>query len=102
MECCIGELNLKQALVFLDDLIAFSPTLESKHVTTNENTIKDIYDEHLHLVVGNPPMENFPNATFVVSLAHHPKVLAGSFKEEDEFGGLPIITLFAPDESRNN
>ncbi|RXN17162.1 Retrovirus-related Pol polyprotein from transposon 412 [Labeo rohita] len=28
MERCIGELNLKQALVFLDDLIVFSSTLE--------------------------------------------------------------------------
>lgn len=28
MERCIGELNLKQALVFIDDLIVFSPTLE--------------------------------------------------------------------------
>ncbi|KAJ8339479.1 hypothetical protein SKAU_G00362650 [Synaphobranchus kaupii] len=28
MERCIGELNLKQALVFLDDLIIFSSTLE--------------------------------------------------------------------------
>lgn len=26
--CCMGELNLKQALVFLDDLIVFSSTLE--------------------------------------------------------------------------
>lgn len=28
MERCVGELNLKQALVFLDDLIVFSSTLE--------------------------------------------------------------------------
>ncbi|KAF7647554.1 hypothetical protein LDENG_00170760 [Lucifuga dentata] len=28
MEHCIGELNLKQALVFMDDLIIFSPMLE--------------------------------------------------------------------------
>lgn len=28
MEQCIGELSLKQALVFLDDLIVFPPTLE--------------------------------------------------------------------------
>lgn len=28
MELCIAELNLKQALVFLDDLIVFSPTQE--------------------------------------------------------------------------
>lgn len=28
MERCMGELNLKQALVFIDDLIVFSPTLE--------------------------------------------------------------------------
>lgn len=28
MEQFIGELNLKQVLIFLDDLIVFSPTLE--------------------------------------------------------------------------
>lgn len=28
MECCKGELHLKQALVFLDYLIVFSVTLE--------------------------------------------------------------------------
>lgn len=28
MERCIGELNLKQALVFLDDLIVFSSMLK--------------------------------------------------------------------------
>lgn len=28
MEKCMGELNLKEVLVFIDDLIVFAPTLE--------------------------------------------------------------------------
>ncbi|CAL9702462.1 unnamed protein product [Knipowitschia caucasica] len=28
MERCMGDLNLKEALVFIDDLIVFAPTLE--------------------------------------------------------------------------
>lgn len=28
MERCMGDMNLKEALVFIDDLIVFAPTLE--------------------------------------------------------------------------
>lgn len=38
MEKCIGEINLKDVLVFLDDIIVFSETLE-KHETRLLNVL---------------------------------------------------------------
>ncbi|RXN17163.1 Retrovirus-related Pol polyprotein from transposon 412 [Labeo rohita] len=75
--------------------------LGSEHVTMNENTVKAICDKHIvHLVINNPPAETSPNPTLVVSLAHHPKALPESFEEEDQFGGLPVIAPFAPEDIR--
>ncbi|KAL0199310.1 hypothetical protein M9458_007850 [Cirrhinus mrigala] len=67
--------------------------LGSEHVTMNENTVKAI-------LINNPPAETSPKPTLVVSLAHHPKALPESFEEEDQFGGLPVIAPFAPEDIR--
>ncbi|KAG1953594.1 interleukin-1 receptor accessory protein-like 1-A [Pimephales promelas] len=76
--------------------------LEPDHVSMDENTIKALCDKHLvHLVIDNPPVETSPITTYVMSLAHHPRALPGSFEEDYQFGGLPVITSFAPDELRS-
>nr|XP_061828743.1 uncharacterized protein LOC133614632 [Nerophis lumbriciformis] len=50
MEHCVGDLNLKQALVFIDDLIVFAPTLE-EHEQRLQNVLQRLKEYGLKLSV---------------------------------------------------
>lgn len=75
---------------------------EADHAHLNENTIKAICEKHLvHEVISNHSGETSPSTILVVSLAHHPKALPQSFEEEDQLGGLPVVSSLTPAEIRD-
>ena len=47
-ECCMGEYHLKECLIYLDDIIIFSRTLD-EHITCLENVFKQLEKHGLKL-----------------------------------------------------